>query len=279
VQIVGHNWLQINPITSRWTFSLLATYYLSHIIRAIRPPMTTPRLKHISLPHGTMLTDRYRILERLGTGWEGEVYLIQELATGIERTAKLFLPHRNVHNRTLKFYARKLHKLRQCPIVIQYHSHDRFLWKGVPVAFLVSEFIEGEVLSGYIRRQSGHRLPPFQAVHLLHALAAGIECIHAMGEYHGDLHEDNIIVQRSGLGFDLKLIDLYRWGAPSAANIRYDVFMLIRLFYDALGGQRYYAKHPPAIKAICCGLKHSLIASKFRTAGQLRVYLETMDWD
>ena len=100
-----------------------------------------------------------------------------------------------------------------------------------------------------------------------------------MGEYHGDLHEDNIIIQRSGLGFDLKLIDLYHWGAPSAANIRNDVFMLIRLFYDVLGGRNHYAKQPSAIKGICCGLKHSLIARKFCTAGQLRSYLETMEWD
>jgi serine/threonine protein kinase len=241
--------------------------------------MATPRLKHIRLPPGTMLTDHYQILERLGMGWEGEVYLVRELATGIERTAKLFLPQRNVHNRTLKFYARKLHKLRQCPIVIQYHSHDRFIWHGVPVAFMVSEFIDGELLNSYVRRQRGRRLPPFQAVHLLHALATGIECVHSMGEYHGDLHEENVIVQHSGLGFDLKLIDLYHWGPANAANIRHDVFMLIRLFYDVLGGQRYYAGQPPAIKAICCGLKHSLIARKFRTAGQLRDYLETMEWD
>lgn len=241
--------------------------------------MTVPRLKHIRLPTDTMLTERYRILEHLGTGWEGEVYLVRELATGIERTAKLFLPQRNPGNRTLKFYARKLHKLRHCPMVIQYHSNDRFVWKDVSIDFLISEFIEGELLAAFVRRQRGRRLLPFQAVHLLHALASGIECIHGMGEYHGDLHEENIIVQRSGLGFDLKLIDLHHWGAPSAANIRHDVFMLIRLFYDVLGGQKHYARQPPAVKAICCGLKHSLISAKFRTAGQLRAYLETMEWD
>jgi hypothetical protein len=246
---------------------------------AAHAPVTTTRLKHIRLPPNTLLTEHYRILKRLGAGWEGEVYLVREMTTGIERTAKLFLPQRNVGNRTLKFYARKLHKLRQCPIIIQYHSHDRFFWQGIPIDFLISEFIEGELLGNFVARQRGKRLLPFQAAHLLHALASGIECVHGMGEYHGDLHENNIIVQRSGLGFDLKLIDLYHWGAPSAANIRHDVFMLIRLFYDVLGGQRYYAGHPPAVKAICCGLKHCLIARKFRTAGQLRAYLETMEWD
>ena len=241
--------------------------------------MSAPRLKHIRLPPGTLLTEHYRVLECLGTGWEGEVYLIREITTGIDRTAKLFLPHRNPRNRTLRFYARKLHKLRHCPFIIQYHSHDTFIWRNTPISFLVSEFIEGELLSAYLKRQPGKRLSPFQAVHLLHALASGIECIHSMGEYHGDLHDENIIVQRTGLGFDLKLIDLFHWGAPSSANIRNDVIMLIQLFYQILGGQKHYAKQPPEIKAICCGLKHSLIARKFRTAGQLRDYLETMEWE
>ena len=47
-----------------------------------------PRLKHIRLPPGTMLTERYRIEERLGAGWEGEVYKVVERRTGIARAAK-----------------------------------------------------------------------------------------------------------------------------------------------------------------------------------------------
>jgi len=54
---------------------------------------------------------------------------------------------------------------------------------------------------------------------------------------------------------------------------------LIRLFYDALGGQKHYAKHPPEVKAICCGLKHSLALKKFNSAGKLSRYIENMQWD
>jgi hypothetical protein len=32
------------------------------------------------------------------------------------------------------------------------------------------------------------------------------------------------------------------------------------------------------VKAICRGLKRSLILQNFRTAGQLREYLETIEW-
>jgi tRNA A-37 threonylcarbamoyl transferase component Bud32 len=228
---------------------------------------------------GAVVAGKYKILERLGAGWEGEVYLIKETATGIERTAKFFYPQQNQRDKALKFYARKLHKLRQCHIVIQYHTQERTTFNDIPISFLVSEYVHGELLSEFLRRQPGKRLTPFQAVHLLHALAKGISCIHQKGEYHGDLHPENIIVERYGLTFELKLLDMFHWGKPSASNIRHDVVDLVRIFYDALGGQKKYAKQKEEMKNICCGLKRSLIAKKFRTAEQLRAYLELMNWN
>ncbi len=240
--------------------------------------MKTPKLRSIDLPPGRTLARKYEVISRLGAGWEGEVYMVRELATGIERAAKFFFPHRNPRNRTAKLYARKLHKLRHCPLVIQYHSWDSIRYRGVEISFLVSDYVEGELLSDFLARQPGRRLSAFQGLHLLHALARGIECIHQMREYHGDLHADNIIVQRYGLGFDLKLLDLFHWSTPRTENIQDDVVDLVRIFYDAIGGQRHYAKQPAEVKAICCGLKRSLIVRKFRTAGALREYLETMEW-
>ncbi len=235
-------------------------------------------INKFALEPGTVVARKYQVVAFLGAGWEGEVYLVRELATGIDRTAKIFFPHRNVRDRALKFYARKLHKLRQCPIVIQYHTQDSFVYRGRAISFLVSDYVEGELLTEFLKRQPGKRLSPFQGLHLLHALASGIECIHATGDYHGDLHSDNIIVQRHGLGFDLKLLDMFHWGAPRAENIHHDVICLVRILYDALGGQKRYAGHPPEIKSICCGLKSSLILKKFRTAGRLRVFLENLEW-
>lgn len=133
-------------------------------------------------------------------------------------------------------------------------------------------------MSAFLVRQPGKRISAIQGLHLLHALASGIENIHHMGEYHGDLHTDNIIIQQYGLSYRIKLIDMFHWGAPNKANIYDDVCNLIGIFYDAIGGQKQYGRHPQEIKAICCGLKRSLILKKFRSAGQLREYLETMQW-
>ena len=61
-------------------------------------------------------------------------------------------------------------------------------------------------------------------------------------------------------------------------RIRADVRDLVRLFYDAIGGQPRYAHHPPEIKDVCCGLKASLMHRRFTTAGELCHYVETLDW-
>jgi hypothetical protein len=226
-----------------------------------------------------VLAGKYEVLERLGKGWEGEVYRIEEITTGVERAAKFFYPHRNLKDSTMKFHARKLARLHQCPILIRYVTHEAVRFRGHTVKFLVSELFEGERLDHFLARQPKKRLSVYEGLHLLHALAGGLEQIHEVGEYHGDLHSGNIMVQRSGITFDVKLVDLYRWHGTAVENIREDVFDVIRVFYDLIGGQKAYAKHPPEVKWIVAGLKRTLIQRRFRTAGDLRYHLETMEWD
>jgi serine/threonine protein kinase len=231
-----------------------------------------------NFPAGRVIGGKYEVLSLLGSGWEGEVYRVCERTTGVERAAKVFFPQRNRYDRATKYYARKLHKLRHCAILIQYHTQERITFHKESSTVLISEYVEGELLSSFVKRQPGKRLTLFEGLHLLHTLAAGIEEIHLAREYHGDLHDDNIIIKRQGLGFQVKVVDMYNWGTPNAGNIRDDVCELIRIFYDAIGGARHYAKQPKEAKEICCGLKRSLITRKFRTAGHLRQHLENIPW-
>lgn len=61
-----------------------------------------------------------------------------------------------------------------------------------------------------------------------------------MVEYHGDLHDGNIIVNRFGLGFDLKVLESYYWSESKRKNIHQDVIDAIKIFYDVLGGKTHY---------------------------------------
>ncbi len=243
-----------------------------------KKPSRPVKIDSFDLQPGRIIARKYEVINKLGAGWEGEVYKIRELSTGIARAAKLFFPERNINNKTLRFYARKLHKLRHCPILIQYHTEEAIQFKKIDIPILVSEYVEGEILSNFLKRQPGKRIHPFQGLHLLHSLAKGFVEIHGAKEYHGDLHAENVIISRYGLGFDLKLLDMVHWAAPKKDNIQDDLCDMIRIFYDSIGGAKHYAKQPQEVKAICCGLKRTLILKRFRNVVQLCQYLETMKW-
>jgi len=237
------------------------------------------KIDAFGFPEGRILAGKYVIEGFLGAGWEGEVYRVNEIRTGISRAAKVFFPQRNVRDRAFRRYATKLERLRMCPIVIQYHHSEVFRYRGTPVTSLISELVEGELLEDFVKRQRGGRLQPFEALHLIHAIASGMEPIHHLREYHGDVHDRNVLVKRRGIGFEIKLVDFYHWGRPNRKNIQEDVIQLVRMLYEAVGGRIRYASQPPTIKDVCCGLRRGLIASKFPTAGHLRSYLESFAWE
>lgn len=236
------------------------------------------KIEEFDFQEGFLLARKYHVVEKLGEGWEGEVYRVKERNTGVERAAKVFYPQRNQKNKTSNFYARKLHKLYHCPIVIQYHAEETARFRGVDVTVLVSELVEGEILTDFLKRQVGKRLTPFQALHLLYSLICGLEEIHRLKEYHGDLHAGNIIISRYGLSFELKLLDFFHWNAPKMQNIQDDILDAVRIFYDSLGGAKHYAKQPEEVKYICAGLKRSLILKRFPRAAHLRGFLENLQW-
>lgn len=231
-----------------------------------------------SLVPGRIIGRNYRILSYLGNGWEGEVYKVEEKQTGIIRAAKLFYKHCYDISKPHIFYAQKLNKLRSCPIIIQYHNQDVVIVRKEKVDFLISEYVNGEVLSEYLKKQRSKRINPFEALHLFYCLVQGVEQIHFQGEYHGDLHTDNIMIKRKGLSFEVKLIDFLHLGRPTKQKIQEDVYDLISVFHEMLGGQKCYKALPANIKSIIMGRKRNLISKKFKMAGHLRIYLENLPW-
>ncbi len=237
------------------------------------------KIDQFDLQPGRIIARKYEIVDKLGSGWEGEVYKIIEKSTGIVRAAKFFYPQRNVKNRVSSRYARQLHKLRSCPIVIQYYTEELFIYRRVPITVLISEYIEGELLSDFLKRQRGGRITAFQGLHLLHALVQGLEQIHLHGEYHGDLHEENIIISRFGLRFELKLLDSFQWTDSKRSNLQEDMLNAVRIFYEVIGGQKHYSKQPQTVKNICCGLKKTLILSRYKNISRLKEHLESLRWE
>ncbi len=235
-------------------------------------------LDSFDLKEGQIVAQKYQIENLVGRGWEGEVYLTRELATGIERAAKFFFPHRNQDNKVANRFAQKLYRARHNPMIVQYHNQEHVWLKGIKVTCLISDFVDGELLCDYLARQPLKKLHPFIALHIVRAIAEGLEILHQEGEYHGDLHTGNVFIKQSGIHFRIKLIDPFDWRDSKQLNIKKDVVDLVKLFHELLGGSKSYPQHSLEIKAICCGLKASLIIKKFKNAGALRQHLDSFSW-
>jgi hypothetical protein len=163
--------------------------------------------------------------------------------------------------------------------VIDYHHRDVARVGKEQLEFLVSDYVDGEVLSHYLARQRGKRLPAFEALHLIYAITAGIEPIHYLGEYHGDIHSDNIMVSRRGLTFEVHLLDFFDFGRPTRQRMHTDVIDLVGLLYEIIGGADGYRRAGNDIKQIVLGRKHSLILKRYTHAGHLRLALENLEWN
>jgi RIO-like serine/threonine protein kinase len=236
------------------------------------------KVKRFDFEPGRSVAGKYQIESPLGSGWEGEVYVIREKNTDIRRAAKFYYPHRDPTGKAAIAYARKLDALRHCPILMQYHHQEMVYVKRKRVMVVISELVEGVKLSAFLKQQPDGTLTTFEALHVLHTLAKGIAPIHARGEYHGDIHEDNIMIRRLGIDFDVKLLDFFDLGKPTKAKVYKDVLNLIQVFHLIVGGRENYAKQPRVVKGIIRGLKDTLILQRFHSAGEIQRHLESLEW-
>ena len=237
-----------------------------------------PPRRGFELTTGSVFGERYKVVQKLGAGSEGEVYQIAERSTGVHRAAKLFFLPPTEAGKQVVWSARKLDKLQHCPIVLHYHHTMRVDVRGQSVLCLISDLFDGVQLESFIQQQPGRRLHPFMALNLLHDIARGLEKIHAVGEYHGDVHSQNILVQQTGIYMNLRLLDFYDRGRPSKRLRRLDVLDAVRILYQCIGGRKHYSKAGDHIRYICCGMQASLIARRFPNVSTLRNHLESFDW-
>jgi RIO-like serine/threonine protein kinase len=236
------------------------------------------KVVRFDFPAGRTVAGKYEIERPLGSGWEGEVYAICERSTGIRRAAKFYYPHRDPMGKAAITYARKLDALRHCPILMQYHHQEFTQVRRKKVIVVISELIEGMKLSEFLSQQPQKRLTTFEALRVLYVLVRGIAPIHARGEYHGDIHDDNIMIRRQGVDFEVKLLDFFDLGRPTKAKIHKDVLNLIQVFHTIVGGRELYAKQPRVVKNIIRGLKDTLILARFQSAGDIQRHLENLEW-
>jgi serine/threonine-protein kinase len=151
----------------------------------------------------------YRIVDRLGAGGMGEVYLAQH--TRIERRAaiKVLLPELSSNQEVVERFfseARATSSIRHRGIVevldCDVHPSGR--------AYIVMELLEGESLAGRLARDPIFGRDVDRVLAVTGAVADAVAAAHAKGIVHRDLKPDNVFLARdegAPLGFEVKILD------------------------------------------------------------------------
>ena len=144
----------------------------------------------------------YKILDQLGAGGMGQVYLAEHTAMK-RRVALKVLPSKQGGDRANveRFYreARAVAALDHPNIV---RAHDICQDQGVH--FLVMEYAEGKDLAALLKERGG-RLPYEEAVGYVLQAAAGLGHAHQKGLVHRDVKPANLLLCRDGV---LKVLDM-----------------------------------------------------------------------
>ena len=145
--------------------------------------------------------DKYILLDRIGTGGMGRVYLARDTRLGRRVAVKILSPERLNNPRALARFLREAKvgaQLQHENLVRVYDEGDAL---GAP--YLVMELIEGKTVAKLI--SDNGPLPSAVAAGLTRQVALGLEHAYQKGLIHRDVNPMNIMVTRDGVA---KLTDL-----------------------------------------------------------------------
>jgi len=269
--------------------------------------VTHPHEKRTSEPHsdqrvGLILDSKYQLLEVLGQGGMGAVYLARRLHIGDEVAVKLLSPDLLRDEQAVERFRREARAAAMIrhPNVVSIHDFsDAVSVEASKEAYLVMELVKGVSLRTILQSE-GH-LSPSRAVAIMRDICAGVGAAHRQGLLHRDLKPDNVIItspadqgeRESAKVVDFGLAKVYEEGvspltkagvlvgtliymAPEQCrgeqlDARADVYSLGAMLYEMLSGQ------PPFIANTLTGLitKHlNDVPSPFDRALHIPFHLE-----
>lgn len=147
----------------------------------------------------------YRVVEKVGEGGFGSVYLARHPVIGKDAAVKvLSLAHSRREDHVSRFMAeaRAVNQIGH-PNIVDIFSFGRLDSDGR--LYFVMEYIEGETLEARVRRRDG--LPPAEAMPILRAVARALQAAHDQDILHRDLKPANVLVAESDGEPLVKLID------------------------------------------------------------------------
>lgn len=150
----------------------------------------------------------YQLLEKLGSGGMGDVFLAEDLSLGRKVAIKL-LPSRFATDQ------KRLERFEKEARIISALNHPNILTiyeigQHEEEQYIVTEYVDGETLSDRMRRSP---LRDDEIVSIATDVAAALAAAHAQGVIHRDIKPANIMIRADGI---VKVLDfgLAKWNEP-----------------------------------------------------------------
>jgi serine/threonine protein kinase len=155
---------------------------------------------------GSVLDGKYEIVQRLGSGGMGEVYLVRHVHLQELRVVKILRQDLAADPSAQKRFMREARLATQIK-----HPNVAILYDFSTLPdgsfYMVWEHIQGQDVGDRIRRQGP--FPVTAAVRLAVQALHGLEAVHATGVIHRDLSPDNLMITEDKSGnLRIKIIDL-----------------------------------------------------------------------
>ncbi len=146
---------------------------------------------------GALIDQKYRVDAVIGQGGMGAVYrawdvrLERPVAIKVVRADLIADPDSRLRfRRESQIVARLQH-----PSIVTVYDYGHFADGS---AYLVMEYVPGEDLRRYLRREG--KLDTPRMAHLIGGIAGGVDIAHKSGIFHRDLKPENILLPESGTG-------------------------------------------------------------------------------
>jgi TolB-like protein len=147
-----------------------------------------------SLTPGTLLADRFEVLEELGSGGMGTVYRVLDKKINEEMALKLLKLEVAAKEGTIERFKNELKLARRIThknVCRMYDIHE-----DAETIFITMEYLAGEDLKNLIQRTG--LLPAEKALEIAKQIGEGLSEAHRLGVIHRDLKPQNIMIDIQG---------------------------------------------------------------------------------
>ncbi len=174
----------------------------------VGPARATPARNFQQLAPGTELVGRFRVLQRIGGGGFGTVYLVEDVMVKEDLVLKILSPQLSLDPTMIRRFVQELKLTRRITHGNVIRIHDLLDLEGAHAISM--EYFPGRDL-GAVLREDGP-LSPARALHVAEQVLEGLAVAHSAGILHRDIKPGNLLV---GEGDLVKIVD---FGLASASH-------------------------------------------------------------